>query len=137
MRNFRRLIVSAIVAMVAISCQQIGESNLLVGSKVRFTADTEGTSRTTLGENYSVVWSEGDQIQMFGVMADLSLSPICNNMSWLVAQEQRMAFLKASWIEPMTVTMRSIPFRCLMESMHRGNLQCNSLPTEYLRSVIS
>jgi len=74
MRNFRRLIVSAIVAMVAISCQQIGESNLLVGSKVRFTADTEGTSRTTMGENYSVVWSDGDQIQMFGIKADLSLS---------------------------------------------------------------
>ena len=52
--------------MLVTSCQQFDESNPLVRAKARFTASTEGTSRTTLGENYSVLWSHRDTIAVFG-----------------------------------------------------------------------
>ena len=67
MKHIRLLTLLAVVAMLMTSCQQFEEGNLLVKSRARFAAYTEEASRTTMGDNYSVVWSERDTIVMFGV----------------------------------------------------------------------
>jgi hypothetical protein len=46
---------------------------MLDGEKARFMAFTEKQTRTTMGDNYSVVWSEGDQITMLGIDATQQL----------------------------------------------------------------
>lgn len=76
MKNIKLLVVAMVVAMFAISCQQFNENRLLLKGKARFVACTEETARTTMGENYSVVWSEGDQIKMFGVKDGQAVSAL-------------------------------------------------------------
>lgn len=67
MRNFRLLTILAVVAVLVTSCQQFSEGNALLKGKSRFVAYTEESSRTTMGDNYSVVWSKTDEIVMVGV----------------------------------------------------------------------
>ncbi|MBP3550347.1 MAG: hypothetical protein J6J57_01725 [Alistipes sp.] len=72
MKNFRLLMALVALAMFAPSCQQFQESDPMLKGKARFTAYLEESSRTTMGEDYSVLWSAGDQIAMAGISADNS-----------------------------------------------------------------
>ena len=77
MKKFRLLAAIAVLAMFMTSCEMFGEGGLLGGEKkARFTAYTETPDRTTMGENYTVVWSEGDQIVMFGTDAGAQLAAL-------------------------------------------------------------
>lgn len=68
MKKFRLLTAIAVVAMFMTSCEMFGEGGFGVNDKkARFTAYTEKASRTTMGNNYSVLWSEGDAIALLGV----------------------------------------------------------------------
>lgn len=68
MKKFRLLTAIAVVAMFMTSCEMFGEDGSGVNDKkARFTAYTEKASRTTMGNNYSVLWSEGDAIALLGI----------------------------------------------------------------------
>lgn len=68
MKRFRLLTAIAVVAMFMTSCEMFGEGGFGADSnKARFIAYTEKASRTTMGNNYSVLWSEGDAITLLGV----------------------------------------------------------------------
>lgn len=68
MKKFRLLTAIAVVAMFMTSCEMFGEGGFGADSnKARFIAYTEKASRTTMGNNYSVLWSEGDAIALLGV----------------------------------------------------------------------
>ena len=68
MKKFRLLTAIAVVAMFMTSCEMFGEDGFGADDKkARFLAYTEKASRTTMGNNYSVLWSEGDAIALLGV----------------------------------------------------------------------
>lgn len=68
MKKFGLLTAIAVVAMFMTSCGMFGEGGFGADSnKARFIAYTEKASRTTMGNNYSVLWSEGDAIALLGV----------------------------------------------------------------------
>ena len=69
MKRFGLLAAVAVLAAFMSSCEMFGEEGL-VGGKMRLKAYTETHTRTTLGEDLSVLWSEGDQIVVMG--ADIS-----------------------------------------------------------------
>ena len=71
MKKFRLLSLIAILAVSLTSCEMFGEKEPQVGKgKDRFMAFTEDASRTTMGEGYTVLWSEGDEIGLLGVSPD-------------------------------------------------------------------
>ena len=77
MKKFRLLAAIAVLVMFMTSCEMFGEGGLLGGEKnARFTAYTETPDRTTMGENYTVVWSQGDQIVMFGTDSGAQLASL-------------------------------------------------------------
>lgn len=77
MKKFRLLAAIAVLAMFMTSCEMFGEGGQLGGDKkARFTAYTETPDRTTMGDNYTVVWSEGDQIVMFGTNPEYQLTSL-------------------------------------------------------------
>ncbi len=68
MKKFGLLTAIAVVAMFMTSCEMFGEGGFGADSnKARFIAYTEKASRTTMGNNYSVLWSEGDAITLLGI----------------------------------------------------------------------
>ena len=65
MKKFRFLAVITAVAMLMTSCDMF---NLGTGvEKIQFKAYTEPQSRTTLGDDSKVLWSEGDEIAVVGI----------------------------------------------------------------------
>ena len=71
MKKFRLLTAIAVVAMFMTSCEMFGEDGFGADDKkARFLAYTEKASRTTMGNNYSVLWSEGDAIALLGVSSE-------------------------------------------------------------------
>ncbi len=71
MKKFRLLAILAIAAVTMTSCELFGGGP--GEEKARFIAFTEKQTRTTMGDNYSVLWSEGDQIVMLGIDASQRL----------------------------------------------------------------
>ncbi len=73
MKIFRFVIALAIAPLFITSCATFGEESPDADSKKsRIIACTERASRTTMGNNYSVLWSDGDLIAVFGFMNDHS-----------------------------------------------------------------
>ena len=71
MKRLRLLSLVAILAVSLTSCEMFGENGPQAGKgKDRFMAFTENASRTTMGEGYTVLWSEGDEIGLMGVSPD-------------------------------------------------------------------
>ena len=71
MKRLRLLITAALSAAVMFSCTTDVETLDVTegGGKTILKATSESVTRTTMGDNHSVVWSEGDQINIYGFLA--------------------------------------------------------------------
>ena len=69
MKRFRFLIIAALSAAVVYSCTTDVETlDVTEGrGKTILKASSESVTRTTMGDNHSVVWSEDDQVQIYGM----------------------------------------------------------------------
>lgn len=69
----RFLLLLSMAMPLFFSCERANDSgNFATETKSRLTAFTETPSRTTLGSDYSVLWSQNDQIAVLGTMNDES-----------------------------------------------------------------
>lgn len=68
MKRARLLAAMAVVAMFMTSCEIFGEDGPDSGNNVRFVAYIENGTRTTIGSENTVLWSEDDAIALFGVV---------------------------------------------------------------------
>ena len=68
MKNYRPLIAVVLLAAVLQSCRNDIESLDVApeSNKRVFKAYSETVTRTTMGDNYSVIWSENDEIRVTG-----------------------------------------------------------------------
>ena len=67
MKKFRLLAVITALAMLMPSCDLLNSGDEPGDGKVQFKASTEAQVRTTLGDNYEVLWSQGDKIVVLGI----------------------------------------------------------------------
>ena len=70
MKKYYFLALLAAILVFATSCEALfdGADDKVPEGKMRITATTvEQQAKTTLGENYSVLWSEGDEFALFGM----------------------------------------------------------------------
>ncbi len=66
----RILLLFSMAMLLFFSCERADYGNFVTETKSRLTAFTETPSRTTLGSDYSVLWSQNDQIAVLGTMND-------------------------------------------------------------------
>ena len=67
----RFLLLLSMAMLLFLSCERANDGgNFATETKSRLTAFTEMPSRTTLGSDYSVLWSQNDQIAVLGTMND-------------------------------------------------------------------
>lgn len=67
----RFLLLLSMASALFFSCERANDdSPIATETKSRLTAFTEMPSRTTLGSDYSVLWSQNDQIAVLGTMND-------------------------------------------------------------------
>ena len=70
MKKFYFSTLLASILVFAVSCEALfdGADDKVPEGKMRIKATTvESQAKTTLGDNYSVLWSEGDEFALFGI----------------------------------------------------------------------